>query len=154
MVIMGSSARSEPADQLAVFRQWVEGVRKRGFSGETLDETMDVMFGKTTQSDPSKADMLDLWRARIAALPQSLLPAMKGVVERRSSLQLLPGMSIPVLIFSGEEDQPRPPAWCDEMAEALPNAKLVRLNRIGHSNILEAPEIVIPQMIEFFEANL
>jgi hypothetical protein len=25
----------------------------------------------------------------------------------------------------------------------------VRLNRIGHSNILEAPEIVIPQMIDF-----
>lgn len=154
MVIMGSSARSEPADQLGVFRQWLEGVRKRGFSGETLDETMDVMFGKTTQADPTKAAMLELWRARIASLPKSLLPAMKGVVERRSSLPLLPGISIPVLIFSGEEDQPRPPAWCDEMAEALPNTKLVRLNRIGHSNILEAPEIVIPQLIEFFDANL
>jgi pimeloyl-ACP methyl ester carboxylesterase len=41
-----------------------------------------------------------------------------------------------------------PPAWCDETAEALPRAKLVRLNRIGHSNILEAPEIVIPPMID------
>ncbi|CAH0301841.1 MULTISPECIES: alpha/beta fold hydrolase [unclassified Arthrobacter] len=38
------------------------------------------------------------------------------------------------------------------MADGLPNAKLVRLDRIGHSNILEAPEIVIPQIIGFVEA--
>lgn len=152
LVMMGSSACTEPADQLAVFREWVNGVRRQGFTGSSLDETMDVMFGQTTQADPDKAEMVALWRTRIGELPKSLLPAMVGVVERKSALHLLGDITIPVLIFSGEEDQPRPPAWSDQMAELLPNSRLERLWKIGHSNILEAPEIVISGALEFFDS--
>lgn len=152
LVVMGSSACAEPADQLQVFREWVNGVRTNGFTGDTLQETMDVMFGQTTQSNPEQAEMLSLWRDRIRGLPESFIPAMVGVVERKSSLHLLDDIKIPVLIFSGEEDQPRPPAWSDQMEEHLPNSRLVRLWRIGHSNILEAPEVVIPGMLEHFDS--
>lgn len=151
-VVMGSSVRAEPPDQLESFRKWVDDACTGGFVGDTLDMTMEIMFGETTRADPSKREMLALWRDRIAALPTSLRPAMSGVIERESALPLLPGIHIPTLIFSGEEDLPRPPAWSDEMAEALPNAKLVRLEGIGHSVILEAPETVTPQILEFFDA--
>jgi pimeloyl-ACP methyl ester carboxylesterase len=78
---------------------------------------------------------------------------MVGVIERGSSLELLPNIPTPTLIFSGTEDLPRPPAWADEVLEALPNARLVRLERIGHSPILEAPEVVLPQIVEFFSSD-
>lgn len=152
LVVMGSSARSEPPEQLAAFREWVNGVRREGFAGDTLQETMDVMFGQTTQANPNQAEMLSLWRERIGSLPKTMVPAMVGVVERKSALPLLSNITIPVLIFSGEEDQPRPPAWSDEMQELLPNSRLVRLWGIGHSNILEAPETVIPGMLEHFDS--
>lgn len=154
LVMMGSSACAEPEDQLDVFREWVNGVRRQAFTGSSLAETMDVMFGQTTQADPAKAEMVALWRDRIGALTKSLLPAMVGVVERKSALPLLEDIKIPVLVFSGEEDQPRPPAWSDQMAELLPNSRLERLWKIGHSNILEAPEIVIPGALEFFDSAL
>jgi 3-oxoadipate enol-lactonase len=37
------------------------------------------------------------------------------------------------------------------MASALPNAKLVTLQGVGHSPILEAPEVMIPAIVEFFD---
>ena len=150
LVVAGSSACSEPPDQLAEFRQWVIDAGNEGFTGHVLDTTMAIMFGVTTRSDPAKKDLMEYWRGKIAALPKALRPAMSGVMERGSSVPLLPGIKIPVLIFNGEEDLPRPPAWSDEMARELPNAKLIRLKKIGHSPTLEAPEQVIPAIIEFF----
>lgn len=151
MVVLGSSARNEPPDQLASFRQWVIDACTGGFVGDTLQMTMEIMFGKTTRADPSKQAMLDHWRTRIASLPLSLRPAMSGVIERGDARPLLPLIKLPALIFSGEEDLPRPPAWADEVAEGLPNAKLVRMHKIGHSPTLEAPETVLPQILDFLQ---
>jgi len=111
---------------------------------------MRVMFGETTRQNPAKKEMVAYWRDRIAALPKSLRPAMKGVMHRESSVELLPSIKIPVLIINGEEDMPRPPAWSDQMKAELPNAKLIRLKKIGHSPTLEAPEHVLPEIVGFF----
>jgi 3-oxoadipate enol-lactonase len=153
IAVVGSSARAEPADQLATFREWTRNVGEHGFVGDTLDETMAIMFGETTRTDPAKSEMLALWRDRITAVPRRLNPAMAGVIERESALELLPQIQIPALIISGDEDLPRPPAWSDELADALPNAELIRLNGVGHSPTLEAPDVVLPRIIEFFLAG-
>lgn len=151
LVVAGSSACGEPAGQGERFAQWVVDAGEHGFTGEILELTMEVMFGKTSRNDPSKAELIAYWRAKIEALPRALRPAMKGVMHRESSVGLLPSIEIPVLIINGEEDMPRPPAWSDEMQRELPNSTLVRLSKIGHSPTLEAPEQVLPQILSFYE---
>ncbi|MBC3953700.1 alpha/beta fold hydrolase [Pseudomonas triticifolii] len=150
LVVAGSSACGEPPEQGARFAQWVVDAGKQGFTGEILDMTMEVMFGKSTRNNPGKQELVAYWRDRIEALPKTLRPAMKGVMHRDSSVELLSSISIPVLIINGEEDMPRPPAWSDEMKRELPNSKLIRLSKIGHSPTLEAPEQVLPVIIEFY----
>ncbi|OUL99458.1 alpha/beta fold hydrolase [Variovorax sp. JS1663] len=150
LIVAGSSACSEPADQGALFAQWVVDAGNHGFTGEILEMTMRVMFGETTRADPAKQAMVSYWRERIASLPKALRPAMKGVMHRESSVELLPSIHIPVLIINGEEDMPRPPAWSDQMKANLPNSKLIRLKKIGHSPTLEAPEQVLPEIVGFF----
>lgn len=150
MVVLGSSARSEPADQLETFREFTDSIGKVGFVGDNLETIMTIMFGETTRNDPDKADLMAFWRDRITAVPRRLRPAVAGVIERESALDLLPQINLPVLIFSGQEDLPRPPEWSEEVAEHLPNAELIRLEGIGHSPTLEAPELVLPRIIEFF----
>jgi len=149
MVVLGSSARAEPPDQLERFRKWVADVGAHGFVGSILDDTMAIMFGETTRRDPAKRDIVKLWESRIAALPKTLRPAMSGVIERGDVVHLLPKISAPVLIISGAEDLPRPPAWSDEVAAGLPNAELWRIQGIGHSPILEAPDVVLPRILGF-----
>ncbi|WP_448108238.1 alpha/beta fold hydrolase [Pseudomonas azerbaijanoccidentalis] len=150
LVVAGSSACGEPPEQGARFAQWVVDAGERGFVGDILDMTMEVMFGKTTRNNPDKQELVAYWRDRIEALPKSLRPAMKGVMHRESSVDLLSSIKIPVLIINGEEDMPRPPAWSDEMKRELPNSKLIRLSKIGHSPTLEAPELVLPAIIDFY----
>ncbi|HET6501757.1 MAG TPA: alpha/beta hydrolase [Amycolatopsis sp.] len=153
MVVLGSSARAEPPEQLGRFRQWVDDVGNHGFVGEILDDTMAIMFGETTRNDRAKRDLVELWRSRIAAVPKTLRPAMSGVIERGSVVELLPQITAPVLIVSGTEDLPRPPEWSDEVAAGLPNAELWRLRGIGHSPILEAPDIVLPRVLDFLSGQ-
>ncbi len=150
LVVAGSSACGEPPEQGARFAQWVVDAGERGFTGDILDMTMEVMLGKTTRADPDKQALVTFWRNRIGALPKTLRPAMKGVMHRETSVPLLSSIKIPVLIINGEEDMPRPPAWSDEMKRELPNSKLMRLSKIGHSPTLEAPEIVLPAIIDFY----
>jgi len=151
MVVAGTSARAEPKDQLEEFRRWVDDVGEQGFTGPVLETTMAIMFGETTRNDPAQAEMLELWRGRIAAVPPTLVPAMSGVIERSSVVDLLPEIRVPVLVVSGLEDLPRPPEWAEEVANSLPNAELWQLPKVGHSPTLEAPEIVLPRILKFLE---
>ena len=150
-VAMGSSVRNEPPDQLEEFRKWVDDACTGGFQGETLKMTTEIMFGETTRNDPSKQPVVELWRDRMSRLPLSLRPAMSGVIERGNALPLLPEIDVPTLIFSGDEDHARPPAWAQEMHDALPHSKLVSMKGVGHSPILEVPETIIPQILDFFD---
>jgi 3-oxoadipate enol-lactonase len=153
MVALGTSACAEPPDQLEAFRQWVEDVGQHGFVGEILETTMQIMFGETTRNNPEQQEMLKLWRDRIAAVPPTLKPAMAGVVERGSVVDRLAEITAPVLVISGNEDLPRPPAWADEVVDRLPNAELVRLQGIGHSPILEDPETAHRLILGFVDQH-
>lgn len=153
MVITGSSARAEPADQLAEFRVWVDDVGERGFVDDVLDSTVKIMFGQTTLDDPERAEIVQLWTDRIASLPKSLKPAMAGVIERSSVVPLLVNITVPCLVISGEECIARPPEWAEELAGGLPNSELWMMSEVGHSPLLEVPEVVNPRIIEFFSTH-
>jgi 3-oxoadipate enol-lactonase len=151
LVLLGSSARNEPQENLDAFRPIADEVERTGFAGEILETTMNIMFGATSQQDPARQETIALWRERIAALPKELAPAIRGVIERESVVGLLPEVRVPALVVSGTEDFARPPAWADELVAGLPNAELLRLEDAGHSPILEVPDIVVPRVLDFLE---
>lgn len=153
IVVLGSSACAEPADQLADFREWVAGVERQGFSGEVLDYTMRIMLGETCRSDPHRRSVVEWMRQQLESLDEGLLPAMRGVVERPGVVERLREIDVPVLIVSGEEDMPRPPAWSQEMHKALPNSELWSMECVGHSPILERPDTVIPRLLDFYHMH-
>lgn len=152
VVMMGSSVRSEPPEQMANFRNLLDRTRENGFAGDDLDMMMAIMFGATTRGKREMQSMLANWRTRIGLLPRSTWPAMYGVLERESAVDLLPRVEVPALVYSSEDDIARPLEWSSEVAEGIPGAHLVTLKGIGHSPILEAPEIIIPEMLAFMDA--
>lgn len=152
MVVLGSSACAEPPEQLDAFRQIVRDFEDRGFVDDLLDFLTQVMFGATTRADPAKAELVETWRRHFRALPRELAPAIAGVVERESVVDLLSDIAAPALVVSGAEDVPRPPAWADEVHEHLPNSELWRLEGVGHSPILEVPDLVLPRILAFVDA--
>ncbi|MBB6123626.1 alpha/beta fold hydrolase [Sphingobium subterraneum] len=149
MVMMGSSARGEPEDQKGNFTDLLDRTRAIGFVGDDLDMMMSIMFGATTRSKPEKQAMIEHWRTHIGRLAPSTWAAMVGVVERPSAVSLLPRVKAPTLVYLSDEDIARPQEWTHEVADNIPGATLQRLEAVGHSPILEIPDIVIPQTLDF-----
>lgn len=154
LVLMGSSARGEPDEQKMQFTDLLDRTAASGFAGDDLDLMMSIMFGATTRAKPEAQAMLAHWRARISQLPPSVWPAMYGVVDRQSVVSLLPQISAPTLVYSSEEDVARPTDWSREVGNGIAGATLMSLPGVGHSPVLEAPEIVIPQTLDFIAQAL
>jgi len=152
MVILGGSACDEPPENVAAFSPIADEVERNGFTGETLETTMAIMFGVTTRSDPDRAAVVQLWRDRIAALDPRLCHAIRGVIARTSAVDLLPDVAAPTLVVSGTEDVARPPAWSDQVVAGLKDATLWRLTGVGHSPVLEVPDLVLPRVLDFLAA--
>ena len=149
LVMMGSSARGEPTDQRERFRGLLNEAAVTGFVGEYLDILLSIMFGATTRAKPEARPMIDHWRTRMSLLPRSTWPAMFGVLERPSAVALLPRITVPTLLLSGSDDIARPPDWGQEVADGVVDARFTVLEGVGHSPLLEAPEIVIPRAMAF-----
>lgn len=153
LVLTGSSVRAEPADQLAQFEAVTDQVERDGFTPEMVEVVMGILFGASTLADAARADVHEVWRSRIAALPSALAHAVRGVVQRESAVGLCDQVGAATLVVSGTEDVARPPAWSDEMFDLIPDAQLWRLKRVGHSPLLEAPGLVTPRVLEFLAAG-
>lgn len=152
--LLGTSARGEPVDQLEFVEGFLNDSAKTGFVGEHLETLMAIMFGESTRNDPQKASTVEFWRNKMSQLPLTLWPAMRGVVYRKSVVDKLPLITAPCLIISGAEDMVRPGEWQDEMAHGLNNVKHIRMPKVGHSVILESPDRVIPEILQFVSNNL
>lgn len=150
LVMMGSSVRSEPDEQKATFTQLLARTEESGFAGDDLEMLMMIMFGATTRSDARNQAMLDHWRNKMGSLPRSSWPAMAGVLHRSSAVDLLPQVTAPTLIFSGTEDIGRPIDWAKDLAHGIVNSEWVVLERVGHTPLLEVPDLVIPATLDFW----
>ncbi|MEV4380050.1 alpha/beta hydrolase [Streptosporangium sp. NPDC049644] len=149
LVLMGSSARAETGENVDLFGALVDRFEREGFTPEIVDFVKGILFAATVLNDPARSDIHETWTKRLGELSPRLAHAARGVVQRESALALLPLITARTLIISGTQDQARPPAWSDEMFEAIPNAELWRIKTAGHSPCLEDPDAVIPRILEF-----
>lgn len=149
LVLLGTSARNEPEEQLAFVEKFLEDSSKSGFVGEHLETLTTIMFGESTRQ--AKENIVSFWKEKMRNLPLSLWPSMRGVVYRKSVVSKLHLIDVPALIISGAEDMVRPGEWADELAHGIKGAKHIRLPRTGHSVIIESPNETIPEIRRFIQ---
>ena len=75
-----------------------------------------------------------------------------AAAARPDSRALLPGITVPTQIVVGELDTLTPPALAEEMAAAIPGARLTRIPGAGHLPPLEKPEAVTKILREWLSA--
>ncbi len=92
--------------------------------------------------------------ARELALEQGatrLAAAVAAIRDRDDATALLDRIDVPVLVVAGEHDAIVPPGEADEMARALPDARLVRLAGAGHLPPLEQPAELARVLLSFLD---
>lgn len=65
--------------------------------------------------------------------------AIQALNMRDDVLSMLARVDLPTLVVVGSEDEGLPPERSERLIEALPNARLVRVDGAGHLSCLEHP---------------
>src|SRR5262249_28454702 len=71
------------------------------------------------------------------------------VVHRKNVLRELGRIKVPTLVMCGTEDLATVPEQSRKIAYAIPGARLVMLDGLGHMSALEAPERVNEHLVPF-----
>ncbi|MFD2262680.1 alpha/beta fold hydrolase [Lacibacterium aquatile] len=80
----------------------------------------------------------------------AFLRQQNAILTRSDSRPMLPGLAIPTLIICGQQDALTPPDRSQEMAAAIPLARLELIDRCGHLASIEHPERVNTLFDEHF----
>jgi 3-oxoadipate enol-lactonase len=75
--------------------------------------------------------------------------ALAVLVHRKNILANLGRIRTPTLVMCGTDDLTTPPERSEAIAKAIPNAKLVLLDGVGHMSALEDPAAVNAQLVPF-----
>jgi pimeloyl-ACP methyl ester carboxylesterase len=99
------------------------------------------------------ANRLDVVEAVDAVIrrtsPAAIAAAQRGMAGRPDVRGDLPGLNFPALVIVGANDAISPPAEMREIAQALPNAKIVEIPDAGHMTTLENPAAVNEALRKF-----
>jgi pimeloyl-ACP methyl ester carboxylesterase len=96
-----------------------------------------------------KADYLAMCRD---VGPEAYVRQQKAIMTRADARPLLRTIRVPTLVLVGEQDAATPPALSDEMAAAVPGARLVKVAECGHLSTMERPEAVTSELVGWMAA--
>jgi len=84
--------------------------------------------------------------------PQLFLVQQEALLARPDARLLLPRISCPALVLTGQDDVWSPPVRHQEIADAIPGARLVLVPGSGHMSTMEKPAEVAAAMREWLLA--
>ena len=115
-----------------------------------VDSMLPRVLGETTRRE--RPELVEaVRRVMMAAPPQGIAAAPRGMAERPDMTAALGEIRCPTLVLVGAEDVASTPAEMRGMAEAIPGAKFVEIPAAGHLSPLENPTAFNAAMVEFLE---
>jgi len=134
---IGSSGGAE--GKLEEFDPLVDAMAQQGVA-PLVDVTLHIMFGDTSLAQ--RPELVEPWKARMAALGPEIAGPARAVVHRTAVLDELASTNVPILAIAGAEDHAYSVEDSRAIADAAPRGRLETVEAAGHSVSLEQPEAV------------
>jgi pimeloyl-ACP methyl ester carboxylesterase len=147
----------EPEENRLRYFGMLDIVEKAGaMPAPMADVTASLMLSPVTiQQSP---EFVGRFKAALASTPPERVPGIvgigRGIFGRRSILDRLGEIQVPTLVVVGADDVARPPHEAQQMAEAIPGARLEVIPCAGHICNLEQPEQVTELLRVFLSEAL
>jgi proline iminopeptidase len=133
-------------------------IARRHFSGQIEPKEM---FPNLMKLGKAYSPHISAWQAphliimglKTKLQPEALIFGETQVLKNWNVLDRLGEISAPALIIAGREDFVYPPEAQEELAAAIPNARLAFIERAGHNPQDEQPAEVIQLIKSFFAAG-
>jgi pimeloyl-ACP methyl ester carboxylesterase len=148
LALVCTSARPDTPEQTAARRKMLDQARAVGFE-RFLALGADALTHPGRKGDPD-LNAASLRMGRAVGL-DGFVRQTEAVIARADSRPLLASIEVPTVIVVGDADPLTPKALSEEMAAAIPGAKLVIAPECGHVITLERPEVVNAALAEWLE---
>jgi pimeloyl-ACP methyl ester carboxylesterase len=150
LALLDTSARSDTPEQSARRGALIEQARAGRFG-----EVADLLYPALVHPDRLTDHAL---RAQVRGMAEetgaeAFIRQQTAIMNRIDSRPHLAAIGCPTLVLVGDADQLTPPERAQEIAAAIPRARLVVVPASGHLSTLEQPERVNAALLEWLSAS-
>jgi pimeloyl-ACP methyl ester carboxylesterase len=143
LALLDTMARADPPDHSDRRRRLIALTRDGRFE-DVADLLLPLLFHRQTDA---LRDRNRLMAHEIG--PAAFVRQQTALIARPDSRPHLAGIRCPTLVLVGEHDALTPPELSEEMAAAIPGARLVVVPDCGHASTLEQPREVTRALVEW-----
>ena len=146
MALLGTTARADTPDTIRLRSEAVV-LFEAGRMDEVLRANVPFAFHA---GGKGRGELIATYLEFVRrAGPQALIRQNRAVMAREDLRPCLPSMRCPTLVVCGQSDLLTPPECSQEIAAAIPGARLELLSDCGHLLTLEQPERVNALLLEW-----
>ncbi|TVT40525.1 alpha/beta fold hydrolase [Hymenobacter setariae] len=139
LALLDTSAQPASPTQASLFRGLLTQARS-GEAATVMGETLVSVMHPAHQRDPGLRAVNQRMGEAIGLA--GFTRQVEAVLSRPDSRPSLAAIAVPTLVLVGEQDQLTPPDAAQEIAAAIPHARLVIIPECGHGSTIEQPQAV------------
>jgi pimeloyl-ACP methyl ester carboxylesterase len=139
LALLDTSARADTPEQTQKRRDFISLAERGRFLGVT-DGLLPSLIHRSRLDDAALVGVIKSMARNVGK--EAFVRQERAIMSRADSLPLLPRIACPALVLCGRQDALIPLARHEEMADAIPGAKLEVVEECGHLSTLEKPDEV------------
>ncbi len=139
LALVSTTARADTPERLDGRKAQVEMVRAGRFD-EAVAQFLTMIQNPNNPLDPAVLETVRSMCQEVG--PDGLVNQQLAMMNRSDRRDGLSAISCPTVVICGRQDQPTPLEHSEEMAAAIPGAKLAVVENCGHFSAIERPEEV------------
>ncbi|WP_339877294.1 alpha/beta hydrolase [uncultured Algoriphagus sp.] len=140
LVLMETSANSEPVENLPKYKTLNGIVKWLGIIPPVSSKVMKIMFAESWLRDPMNSEKIDFWKSELKSNNRTISGAVEGVIYRKGIENELGGITCPTMIIVGDEDVATTPVKAKFIQMSIPKSKLHTIPGAGHCSSIEKPK--------------
>jgi pimeloyl-ACP methyl ester carboxylesterase len=147
LALLDTSARADTAERREARLEQIRMAREGRFGEVVEGRFLPAMMNP---ANPFGPELRATVRAMCDAVgPEAFVRQQTAIMSRPDGRADLSRIACPTLVLCGRQDQPTPADLHEEMAAAIPGAKLVVIEDCGHLSTIERPDEVNAAMREW-----
>jgi pimeloyl-ACP methyl ester carboxylesterase len=139
LALMDTQARPDTPEQSDRRRSQI-AMAQGGRLLEVADQQFPLMVARRHHANAALITLNHKMAHDVGA--EAFVRQQTAIIGRVDSRPDLPAIACPTLVLVGREDVLTPPDRAEEMAQAIPNARLVVIENSGHLSTVEQPDAV------------
>jgi pimeloyl-ACP methyl ester carboxylesterase len=148
LALLDTGARAETAEQTER-RQAPMEMAKAGRFAEVAEDAFTFFVHPDRYGDVALKTLVTTMADETGV--EAYLRQQRAIMSRPEFRPGLSAIACPTLVVVGEQDQATPPELSQEIAAAIPGARLVVIPACGHLSTIERPEAVTKAMVEWLQ---